>query len=360
MLRAVVGAGGALRGLARALHAAQRDAHLRLAGGVREVFDRLPVAVAAREVHPPVDARGIPLQHLLDQADPLHEAGPVQVRTEAEAREHVRHRHLRGGLAVRLGQDHALDRLPLAAQALVERGAQPGHASPELAQALHERNHERAGEGVGQARQLPSLEFQRGQVAVGPKPVLARLHDALRDPTEALEEGELERAGPGPQLPQGQRAHGLVGGEEAGQAIGVEARVAVAEELPGHGLDAGETAVAFGNELGELPIVGGRQVVDDPRDFRLDQVEVIEQPFRGRREGPALVHVFGDDGVGDAQAPVDLAQPTEVAAAPSPSPLRGEAGGQCARQLLELLDVQELRGRLGGRLLAAAAAQAEG
>ncbi len=60
-----------LGGLARALHGAQGDADLGLSGAVGELLDRLPVAVAAEELHPPVHAGGIALQHPLDQAHGL-------------------------------------------------------------------------------------------------------------------------------------------------------------------------------------------------------------------------------------------------------------------------------------------------
>ena len=64
-----------LGGLARALHRAQRDAHLGLAGAVGELLDRLPVAVAGEELHPPVHAGGIALQHPLDEAHRLDVLG---------------------------------------------------------------------------------------------------------------------------------------------------------------------------------------------------------------------------------------------------------------------------------------------
>ena len=72
-----------LGGLPRALHAAQRHAELGLAAGLRQFLHRLPVAVAALEIHAAVHAGGIALQHLLDQADVLEVQRPVQRRRRA-------------------------------------------------------------------------------------------------------------------------------------------------------------------------------------------------------------------------------------------------------------------------------------
>ena len=320
MLGALVAA-RALRGEARALHAAERHRDLRFPGGIRELLDHAAVAVAAREVHAAVDPGGIALEHLLHEAHPLHERRPVECRAEAQAREHVGHRDLLRGLSLRLREDHALDGESLGAQPVVERGAEGGHPRPELAQTLHEGDHERPGQEIGQGREIAPL-LEGGQISMGGEPVRAPVQEAVRDPPQALQERELERARPGPELAQGEGAHRLVGGEEAGHSVGVEAGVAVAQELLGHHLDARAPVVVPRDELGELPIVGGGQVVGDPRDLGLHEVEVVEKPLGRGREGLPLVHVSRQHLVGLAEAPVDLAQATQVGRSSAPTPAR--------------------------------------
>ena len=81
----------------------------------------------------------------------------------------------------------------------------------------------------------------------------------------------------------------LVGAHEAAQHLGVEAAVGVRDEGPGeaeHARIAGERPVG---ELGQLAVVARRQVVADLADLLFDEVVVVEQPFGGRRDGPALV-----------------------------------------------------------------------
>ena len=80
-------AGRALRDLPRALDGLERDAKLCLAGRFGHFLDRVPVAIAAAEVHAAVDADRIALQDLLDQADALEELGPVEGRDQAQAAE---------------------------------------------------------------------------------------------------------------------------------------------------------------------------------------------------------------------------------------------------------------------------------
>ena len=62
-------------GLARALDHFQRDANLRLAGGLRDLFNRLAHAIAAEEIHLRIHAGGIAPQHVVDQADRLRRTG---------------------------------------------------------------------------------------------------------------------------------------------------------------------------------------------------------------------------------------------------------------------------------------------
>jgi len=52
-----------------------------------------------------------------------------------------------------------------------------------------------------------------------------------------------------------------------------------------------------GRELRQLPVVPGREVVPDGPCLRLDEVEVVEQPLGGRRDGDAPVDVVGEGAV---------------------------------------------------------------
>ena len=84
--------------LACAFDRLQGDPHLRVAARRGELLDRLALPISAEEVHPPVGAGGIALQHLLDQAHRLDILAPVERGAEAQARDRIGDRHLVGGL----------------------------------------------------------------------------------------------------------------------------------------------------------------------------------------------------------------------------------------------------------------------
>ena len=90
------------RVLARGFDRLQRDADLRLAAGLGELFDGLPLAIAAQEVHARVDAGGVAAQHVVDQADRLDVLPPVDGRAQAQAGDGVGDRGLAGRLALML------------------------------------------------------------------------------------------------------------------------------------------------------------------------------------------------------------------------------------------------------------------
>jgi hypothetical protein len=78
------------RGPPGARDGAERHADLSLARGIRQLLDRVAVEVPAVEIHASVNARGITLQNLLNEAHALDVPAPVHRRHEAQARDRVR------------------------------------------------------------------------------------------------------------------------------------------------------------------------------------------------------------------------------------------------------------------------------
>src|SRR2546426_337772 len=118
---------------AGALHAAKGHAERGLAGGLRQLLHRLPVAVPAEEIHSPVDASRVALQDLFDQADVFEILRPVQGGAQPQAGDGVGHGdlprrlplvlrpnrilrcHSLGGEAFLNGPAHGRDRGPMLA-----------------------------------------------------------------------------------------------------------------------------------------------------------------------------------------------------------------------------------------------------
>jgi hypothetical protein len=80
--------------LAGAFDGFECDAHLPFAAPRRQLLDRLPLLIAAQEIHARVGTRGIALEHLFDQAHRLDVLLPVEGGAEPETGDGIRHRDL--------------------------------------------------------------------------------------------------------------------------------------------------------------------------------------------------------------------------------------------------------------------------
>jgi hypothetical protein len=107
-------------GLPRPFDALERQQELAFAGGNGKFFDGVAIAIAAAEVHPPVNAGGIALQHLFDEADALEKFTPVERRDQAQAADEIRHAGLFGGLSPSFGANRVFNRRAARRQRLLE------------------------------------------------------------------------------------------------------------------------------------------------------------------------------------------------------------------------------------------------
>ena len=350
----------ALGGLTRALDRPQGYPDLTLPGAVGQVLHRLAVAVAAQEVHVAVDAGRVALQHTLDEAHRLEVLAPVEGRREAEARDDVRDGDLRRRLVLVLAADRLLRGRQLREQMRVDRGAHRREARAILAHALQQLHDERRVDLRRERRRPPvpggvDLRY----VQVGRPAGLARVDRLLRQAAQVLDEGELEHARPGPQLADRERRDRLVAVEEAEELLPVEAAVAVADELHGQGVDARVSGELAGGELGQLAVVAARQVLAHVADLGSDQVVVVEQPLRRRRDELSPVH---GERSRRAQGDTHLGLPGARTAPPRPGGTGRGSGSPCRRRPgriapqdvldqadgLEVLAPVERRSRSGG------------
>ena len=343
-VRGAIVRGALLRRVPGALHHPQRHPELGLAGGLGEFLHRLPVAVAALEVHLAVRRGGVPPQDLLDEADALEEERPVQRRAEPEAGDRVAHRDLRGGLGLVFRPDHVFGGHPLGGEPLLHGRAHRRHQGAVLAHPLQEAYDERGLEGVGEGGHGAGGAGAGDlvEVAVGREARLAGCERLLRQAPQVLDQRDLEHAGPGPQLADGQGGHGLVGGHEPHQLHAIEAPVGVADQLQRHRVDARHARHFAGRQLGEPAVIPARQVVPHAAELRLDQVGVVEVPFGGGGEELAAVDVVRQDAIGVAEDPGVVVEAEEEGLGPAPGAAgQGEAGGEHAGPLLEALDAQQ-------------------
>ncbi len=109
--------------------------------------------------------------------------------------------------------------------------------------------------------------------------------------------------------PIGEGRDRLEGDDESREAIGVEAPVPVPDQLERHRVNPRLARVLARREPGELPVVAGREVVPHRPGLGVDEVEVVEEPLRGRRHGLAGVDVVREDAVDLPEDAQVLVQP---------------------------------------------------
>ena len=337
-------ADAALGGLARALHGPEGHAQLALPGAVGQVLHRLAVAVAAQEIHAAVDGGRVALQHPLDEAHRLEVLAPVEVRAQAQAGDDVRDGDLRRRLVLMLAADRLLRSRLLGDEMRVDGGAHRREARAVLARELQQLHHER-GVDLRRERRRPPVpgSVDPRDVAVGRPARLACVDHLVRQAAQVLDQSELEHARPGPQLADRERRHRLVAVQEAQQLLPVEAAVAVADQLHGHGVDARVSRELARGELGQLAVVVARQVLPHVADLGGDQVVVVEQPLRRRGDELPAVHVLGHAEVRLAQhARVVVEARKQVARVAARRGVDRQAGRERLGPLLEPLDAEQL------------------
>ena len=83
--------------------------------------------------------------------------------------------------------------------------------------------------------------------------------------------------------------------------LGIEVAVGMGDEGPGKAEDpriAGKRPVG---QFRQLAIVAGRQIVPDLADLLLDEVIIVEQPFRGGHDASAALQLRGARAIGRKQ-----------------------------------------------------------
>ena len=134
----------------------------------------------------------------------------------------------------------------------------------------------------------------------------------------------------------------VIGAHEARQRLRVEAAVGVGDESPGHAEHAGIADQRTAAELGKLAVVAGRQVGADLTDLLFDEVIVVEQPFRGRRDRPAFIGRLGQAAIGLEQDAFVVGQAVDERQAGGRRRRDGLVCGEAFRVLLQPFDAEKL------------------
>ena len=206
-------------------------------------------------------------------------------------------------------------------------------------------------EAVADVEAVPAEAEQIVGEIVGGLAIGAAGDDLLGESTEVLDQQDAQADGDRPQLADRQRLHLLVGAHHSTQAVGIEPAVGVGDVRPGqteHPRVAGQVA---GIQLGQLVVVVRRQVVTDLAELLVDDREVVDKPFGGRRDRAFVLDRPRQRSIGLDEDPSVLGDSRPDG--PSAMLLLGDRlrRGQRVCVLLQPLAAEELgENRLGHRL----------
>ena len=211
-----------------------------------------------------------------------------------------------------------------------------------LQELVHERDMQHGRErGRGSPGRTRGLEC--GEAAVRSTLAASALQQLIGQAAQVLDQRQLQHAGPRPQLPDAQRRDALIGVHEAIEALGIEARVAETEQRDRHGVDARGARQLARRELGQLQIVGRREMALDLAHLALDQMKVVEQPFRCGRGRLATTDIGRERAIGQPQPLGVSREPAvQLRRAAARVPRQCEARGERSGPFLEPLDAEQL------------------
>ncbi len=330
-------------------HRGGGDIQLRPLRAAREVLDRAAVERARRKIHFLEAAIGG--KDGVDEAESLEQLLPIDFGDQTQAGDDVADGDVRGALSTMDVAHDRLGRRVLDRQTLIEPCQRRRDPRILVAQPMHELNGERFGkrralmgekdDGDRFGGPFPGSEQPVGQ-AVRHITRRATLRDLLREASEILDQHDPQRDRHRPKLANGERLHLLIGPDVADQHLGVETAVRVGDEGPGHPEDAGITGEGTRGELGKLAVVAGRQVRAKLTNLLLDEMIIVDEPFRRRSYGTPLVDRLDDRAIGLEQNGAVVGEPPRQRLALDRLGRDELRERETSRVLFEALDAEQL------------------
>ena len=293
---------------------ALRDFDFGVPRTARKFFDRMPVAIARGKIHRGKIAVGA--QHRIDRAHALEKIRPINRRHQAHAGNHVADRDVHRALPLMYFADDIVGRGSLHGEARIEPLQCGSHLGILIAQPLnqlhgkrgrHRRRVEILEHSLSRFRFLAVGPQQPVRDQVGPVPLRAAAADLFRRAPQVFDQHDSKRDRHRPQLADRQRLHALVRLHELRQRLRIEIAVSVRDVSP---RDAENARVPFQravDELGQLPVISARQIVANLSNLLFDDVKIVDQPLRRRRDRALLANSAGNVAIRLEQCPAVVA-----------------------------------------------------
>jgi hypothetical protein len=163
-----------------------------------------------------------------------------------------------------------------------------------------------------------------------------------RNAAEVLDERQPQHDWYGPQLTKLERLNGLISGNETVDAVRVDSPVNVCDQFQGDTVDPRMTCSRSPSQPWQFATVTSRQVAPGGANLVFDKIEIVEQPFRRRRNPPVTLGGGRDEVIRLDENAFVLSQARNkfVRVAARRQPVRRR---QRLRMTLQLLDAEQLR-----------------
>ena len=119
------------------------------------------------------------------------------------------------------------------------------------------------------------------------------------DASQIFDQCQAKHNGDGPQLAQPEARHGLISRDQRGQTLGCDSSIDVRDQFLDDVVNARQSGEWPGGELRKLCTIVFRQMPVRRANLLFDQVEIVQQPFLGRRDAH-----LGFDGRADKLVPL--------------------------------------------------------
>ena len=244
-------------------------------------------------------------ENFVHQADALKEFLPVKFGNQAHAGDDVAHGHAHGSLLLVLGADNFIGVRSRKGQALIEPNQNGPDLWVQIPQALDKLHGKRSFQGsflkALKGRKdcgLPIRPEQAIGQRVGFLAGRPAAYNPFRHPAQIFDQHDAEGDGHRPELANRQRLHPLIGRHKAAQHFGVESAIRMRHKRPSNSVHARIAFQVTRCELGQLAVVACRQIILDLAKLFIDDVEVVDQPFRRRRDRMLVLNRPSDGAVG--------------------------------------------------------------
>ena len=190
-------------------------------------------------------------------------------------------------------------------------------------------------------RGLPSRPEQAVGQRVRFAPGCAAAYNSLRDPAQILDQNYTQSDSHGPELADRQWLHALIRRHKTAKRFGVKPAVGMRYKCPRHSKYARIALQVARGEFRQFAVIAGRQIVLNLAKLFIHDVEVINQPLRGGRDGMLLLNRPSDGAIGFQQHPTVVDNAGDQKAAPPGFFFYSLSRGKALRVLLQPFQAEQ-------------------